>query len=272
MKLGQPVNRIVGIPFPPAIMIDRLFHPNIADRKNRRCVPNLVHKRNESILDNRAVLNPILAVLLTTPLKVPPTPMRQHCQEKGRVVVRNDGPSSCNRTPKESLCPISGVVRLTQELPPAIDEQRITMLSLQIPGILKCGPRPLRESPSMLESSLQLHPKARLLSHGGIEHVVCKDEKGEHKGVGRGAELVVRRRMSSHVDDRVAVGEGYTGKVPEDDHEAPFFVEHVPCLRDTFFSLTASIDVKTGSKNHESHVRGNIAVDVVLLASTTDAD
>ena len=62
------------------------------------------------------------------------------------------------------------------------------------------------------------------------------------------------RWMSCHVDDGIAVGEGYTCKIPEDDHESPLFVEHVPCLRDALFALGASIDVETGSQNHECHV------------------
>lgn len=30
-----------------------------------------------------------------------------------------------------------------------------------------------------------------------------------------------------------------TGKVPEDDHEAPLFVEHIPRLWDTLFTFAA---------------------------------
>lgn len=61
-----------------------------------------------------------------------------------------------------------------------------------------------------------------------------------------------------------------TCEVPEDNHEAPLLVEHVPCLRDALFTLgTAkdrehtsadtrnrlpSVNIKTSSKNHESHI------------------
>ena len=65
--------------------------------------------------------------------------------------------------------------------------------------------------------------------------------------------------MGGHVDDRVNIclsrsgcqnkdgakvirwtHEWDPGKIPKDNHEAPLFVEHVPCLRDTLFAFAAS--------------------------------
>jgi len=100
-----------------------------------------------------------------------------------------------------------------------------------------------------------------------------------------------------------------TSKVPEDDHEAPLLVEHVPRLWNALFTLGAaknrqrmsggykgnhrpSVDIETSSKNHESHIleqqtqdteskytdertgtyRSNRAILLVLLASTANGD
>jgi len=65
--------------------------------------------------------------------------------------------------------------------------------------------------------------------------------------------------MGGHVDNRVNIGlsrsgcqnkdetkvirwthERHTRKIPKDNHEAPLFVEHIPCLGDTLFAFAAS--------------------------------
>ena len=50
----------------------------------------LVDERNEAVGHNLTVLVPILAVLARTALKVSATAVREHSQEKDRVVVGND--------------------------------------------------------------------------------------------------------------------------------------------------------------------------------------
>lgn len=50
------------------------------------------------------------------------------------------------------------------------------------------------------------------------------DEHGPGVGVDRGV-------VVGEEDGAVAVGEGYARKVPEDEHEAPFLVVHVPEVR-----------------------------------------
>ena len=51
-----------------------------------------------------------------------------------------------------------------------------------------------------------------------------------------------------------ATYEGYTGEVPEDQHEAVLFVEHIPCLGNTFFALGAGIHVQARGQNSESDI------------------
>jgi hypothetical protein len=87
-------------------------------------------------------------------------------------------------------------------------------------------------------------------------HVVRGEQRGEERDVGRVRELVLFRFVGSHVNDRINIGLCYYGvriitrtkvipqayewdprKVPEDDHEAPLFVEHIPRLWDTLFTF-----------------------------------
>ena len=64
-------------------------------------------------------------------------------------------------------------------------------------------------------------------------------------------------------------------KVPEDDHEAPLFVEHIPRLWDALFTFAAfqskvssggylrqnryspCVQIKPGRETHECHILGN---------------
>jgi len=78
--------------------------------------------------------------------------------------------------------------------------------------------------------------------------------------------------VRSHVYHGVYVSEGNAGKVPEDDHEAPFLMIHIPRLGDALLSLGTGVDIQTRGEDHECHVRGNVAIDLVLLAATTDRD
>ena len=198
--------------------------------------------------------------------------MGEDSQEEEGIEIGDCGTSSCNGAPKERLRPVGRVVWLPQELPPSIDQQRIAVLGLQVSGILESRPGPLREGPADFERALELHAEARLLCHRRVKDPVHKDEKREEEDVGRCRELVDVRRVGGHIDDRVAVGERHAGEVPENDHESPLLVEHVPSLGNALFALGACINVEAGGEDHKGHVGRDISIDFVLLAGTTDAD
>ena len=89
-------------------------------------------------------------------------------------------------------------------------------------------------------------------------HVVRCEQRGKQRDVSWGRKLVLFRFVGSHVNDRINIGLCYCGvriiaglkvipqahewdprKVPEDDHETPLFVEHIPRLWDTLFTFAA---------------------------------
>lgn len=109
---------------------------------------------------------------------------------------------------------------------------------------------------SHLESQGQIPSSSRIFHR--YPHVVRREQRGEERDVSRGRKPVLFRVMGSHVNDRINIGLCYCsvriitgprvisrahewdpGKVPEDDHEAPFFMEHVPRLWDTLFTFAA---------------------------------
>jgi hypothetical protein len=145
---------------------------------------------------------------------------------------------------------------------------------------------------SHLKLQCQIPSSSRI--YPSYSHVVRREQRSEERNVNRGREPVLFRFVGSHVDDRINVGLCYRGvriitgpkeipqahewnarKVPEDDHEAPLFVEHIPRLWDTLFTFAAfqskvssgeyleqnryspRVQIKPGRKTHECHILGD---------------
>ena len=75
----------------------------------------------------------------------------------------------------------------------------------------------------------------------------CK-QRSKYTSAELNGECLVARKEESNPYER------NTGKVPEDDHETPFLVEHIPSLRDAFFALAARVEIEPGREDHERHV------------------
>ena len=86
----------------------------------------------------------------------------------------------------------------------------------------------MRECLALEDRAALLLPEHVLLAVARVpdpvhEQVSCS-ERGESPARPAVSFWVVR----GEVDGAVAVGEGHTGEIPEDEHEAPFLVVHVP--------------------------------------------
>ena len=140
---------------------------------------------------------------------------------EGAVETRNQSP--CQRKVK-----ITRIVNLACISVPPIHQDRISRTCLDGTGIRDCLPRELGECLASDESTTFLGAETVLLRVGGIPDPVHK-EIGREKGDENVGWPGVRAwGMVGEVQCAVAIGEGHAGKVPEDEHEAPFLVVHVP--------------------------------------------
>lgn len=94
----------------------------------------LVHVRDETVLDNRAVLFPVLAVLPVASLKVAAASMSEDCEEEERVEVRDGGREAGNGSPEEGLSPVGSVVDFACES--AMEKRRTEKVSGYCPNFV----------------------------------------------------------------------------------------------------------------------------------------
>jgi hypothetical protein len=114
------------------------------------------------------------------------------------------------------------------ELTPPIHQDRITTLRLDHLWILDCLPRQLRESLPLDHISPYMLPESVLLAVCRVPHPVDEEVGDEEGGQSVAVPAVLRRRMVCDIKYAVAVGKRHTSQVPEDQHESPFLVVHVP--------------------------------------------
>ena len=80
------------------------------------------------------------------------------------------------------------------------------MSGLDESWVLDSSPRKLREGLAPFERALRLHLEPALLRHGRVPDVVRGEEGCVERDVGRRREVILRRIVRGHVDDRVHVG------------------------------------------------------------------
>lgn len=111
---------------------------------------------------------------------------------------------------------------------PPINQNRISSPGLDFAGVLDSLPWKLGESLALKESSAFFGSEPVLLRVGGVPDPVHKevgDEEGDHN---IGTPVVGGWSVVSEVDGAVAIAQWNTGQVPEDEHESPFLVIHIP--------------------------------------------
>ena len=111
---------------------------------------------------------------------------------------------------------------------PSVDENLVAILGRKGVRVVDSLPGELREGLSEDHITTDLQAESVLLAVGGIPDPVDEEISDIHgdKGIlvpGVGVWVMVRK-----VDRAVAVAEGHTGKVPEDQHESPFLIVDVP--------------------------------------------
>lgn len=96
------------------------------------------------------------------------------------------------------------------------------MLGLDVGRVLDMAPRKLREGVAGHEGAVLLHTETVLLRVASVENVVGSEEhEVQEDGVGKRVSdgSASGKLVLHHVDGSIAVSEGDTSHVPEDQHE-----------------------------------------------------
>ena len=111
---------------------------------------------------------------------------------------------------------------------PSIHQDAIPSLRLDCLGVLDSLPRQLREGLALHESPALHLTETIFLRITRVPDPVDEEVGGVEESQGEGVPMVFRGSVVGQIDGAVAVREGDAGQIPEDQHEAPFLVIHVP--------------------------------------------
>lgn len=231
---------------------------------------HLVDIWDEAPLDDATVLLPVLSVLALALLKVTAAAVSKDSKEEDRVEQCDGGVEASTETPSTGLDPVGSVVGLAEVCPPPRSEELVAVLGLDESWVLDNTTREVGECSAV--NVLLSHLEGGLLAHGSVKDVVADKQSGEHGGLAKPREVVGLGVGADHVDDGVAVCEGYTCHVPEDEHPSKLLMEHVPGLGDHVLALGAGVHVETSRKKHVEHAVRDVAEVLVLLYCTGEGE
>lgn len=198
--------------------------------------------------------------------------MHNHDAEEDRVEPREGRVEASDQTPAESKVHVASVVNLASVLIPTIAEKSVASVGLDLLGVLDSLPGELRESLAVHLEAALLGTEHVLLRVAGIpdpvgEEVASKEPDKNGPGVSVNLGVVVGKE-----DGAVAVRQRHTSHVPEDEHETPLLVVHVPGNGDHLLTLAAGVGVQEVGHEQEGHFTSDIAVLLVLTSATSKSD
>lgn len=198
--------------------------------------------------------------------------MHNHDGEESRVEPRERRVEASDQTPAESKVHIASVVNLAGILVPAIAEKGVASIGLDLLRVLDSLPGELRESLAVHLVATLLSTEHVLLRVASIpdpvgEEVAAKEPDKNGPGVSVNFRIVVGKE-----DGAVAVRQRHTSQVPEDEHETPLLIVHVPGDGDHLLTLAAGVGVQEVSHEQEGHLTSDIAVLLVLTSATSEGD
>ena len=114
---------------------------------------------------------------------------------------------------------------------PSVNKNGIARRSRESLGVVDGLPGNLGEGPAP-DNLAALHgPEPVLLAVAAVPDPVKEEVRDEKRGKGDSVPSVLRRVVVGKVDGAVAVRKRDTGQIPEDEHESPLLVVHVPVSR-----------------------------------------
>lgn len=198
--------------------------------------------------------------------------MHNHETKEDRVEPREGRVEAGDHTPAESKVHVASVVDLASILVPTITEEGVTSVGLDLLGVLDGLPGELREGLAVELVTTLLSAEHVLLRVTSVPHPVGEEVAGEEPdkngpGVRVNLGIVVGKE-----DGAVAVRQRHTSQVPEDEHETPLLVVHVPSGGNHLLTLAAGVGIQEVSHEQEGHLSGDVAVLFVLTSAASESD
>lgn len=171
--------------------------------------------------------------------------MADHTCEEERVEPRERAVEASNESPVQGKVQVAGVVDLARlaiyrrvscrilfsdkkALTPPINQDLMPIRGRKSLGVFHRLPRQLRERVTEHHGSTLLLTETVLLAVGCVPDPVDKQIGGIEKDQEVAVPVVGRGIVVGEVDGAVAVAQRHTSQVPENQHESPFLIVHVP--------------------------------------------
>lgn len=225
--------------------------------------------RDEEVRHAPFVLKPGVTVLGAAAVDITPRAVSNHAYKEDGVEPGEGALEASDQSPRHGEPGVGGVVNLACKTVPPVHEDS-SLGRLDDSGVLHCLPGHLRESlpPNNLAT---LHStEAVLLAVAAVPNPVPEKVGGIKRNQSPAVPAVLSRVVVGQEDGAMAVGKGHTGQVPEDKHESPLLVVHVPGGDDELFTFGAGVGVKVVSHDNESDLAGDVAVLLILTGSSTE--
>ena len=229
--------------------------------------------RNEQIRDQPLKLVPGGAVPLLAPPDVPPGAVGDHGGEEGGIEPRKGAAEAGDEGPAHGEPHVGRVVQLAAVAVPAIGEEVIAAGHADDARVgPDAAPGQLGEGGAGGLGAALGGAEAVLLGAARVPDPVGEEVGGEEEGEEGARPAVGQRRVVGQVDGRVAVGQRHAGHVPEDEHEAPLLVEHVPGGGDHLLALAARVGVQEVRHEQEGQLARDEAELLVLAGTGAERD
>ena len=225
--------------------------------------------RNEKVRHTLLVLNPGSTVLLTAAGNVSPGAVGDHAAEEDGVEPGEGALEASDEAPADGEVGVAAIMDLAGEAVPAVDQDAVADVGLDDLGVVDCLPGQLGEGLA-LDHLAALHgAEAVLLAVAAVPDPVDKQVAGVERNKRIAVPAVLLGRVVGEVDGAVAVRQGDTSKVPEDEHEAPLLVVHVPGGHNELLTFGAGVGVEEVSHNQETDLARDVAITLPLAGRGT---
>lgn len=154
--------------------------------------------------------------------------MDDHASEEYGVKPWERAVESGNQAPGDGKEEITGIMNLASISVPPVSEDGVSRLGLDGAGVLDRSPGKLGERLAVKKLSAFLVAETILLRVGGVPDPIHEQIRGEEPCQEIRVPLVGGGVVVRKIEGAVAVAERNTSQVPENQHETPLFVVHIP--------------------------------------------